>query len=381
MKIGIDIRTLMDKSYSGVPEYTLNLVREILAQDKKSRYKLFYNCFGRAKTPDFRSENVEIVKSDYPNKLFNYLLQKNLGFPKIDRLLGVDLFFLPHINFIALSGRARSVLTIHDLSFLRYPEFFSARKNFWHRMINVRKLAWRADRIVAVSDHTKTDIVELLGAPADKVETIYSGVSGQFKPLEGQEGKLPEIKNKYHLPDKYIFFLGTLEPRKNVAGLIKAYSELLDVDPGLADFGLVIAGGRGWHSDEIFAAWRASKYKDKIKFLGYVEAADKAYLYNLASVFVYPSFYEGFGFPPLEAMASGVPVVTSFSSSLPEVTGEAAILIDPYNINDIAWAIREILKNKSLADKLIAMGLARAKEFTWQKAAASYISLFNKLVG
>ncbi|MEI6597224.1 MAG: glycosyltransferase family 1 protein, partial [bacterium] len=329
MKIGIDIRTLMDARYSGVSEYTFNLISEILKLDNKNDYRFFYNSFGDClNIPKFSGENVKLVKYNYPNKVLNYLFFKFFNYPKIDQALEADLFFMPHINFIGLSSGAKSLLTIHDLSFLKYPEFFSRRKNFWHKMIDVKKLINRFDVIIAVSENTKRDIMELCEVDENKIKVIYAGVGEEYRQITNNDSeiRLIEVRNKYNLPDKFILYLGTVEPRKNVDGIIRAYSKLRVDNRELRDYKLVIAGGRGWKSDDIYKEWERSEFKDDIKFLGYINSKDKVYLYNLASVFVYPSFYEGFGFPPLEAMACGAPVVTSYAASLPEVTGDAALM-------------------------------------------------------
>lgn len=366
MKIGIDVRTLMNARPSGVSEYTLNLVREMLRLDTENEYRLFYNCFGDCRhLPEFRQANVKIIKYDYPNKVFNYLLAKIFNWPKIDRELGIDVWFMPHLNFIGLSGRTRSIITVHDLSFLKYPEFFSARKNFWHKMVNVKKLLHKFDVIAAVSENTRRDIVELCDVSPDKIKVIYSGVGNEYTNLSKSQ-----IQNKYNLPDKFILYLGTIEPRKNVDGIIRAFG-------ALRDYKLVIAGEKGWKSKNIYQEWKNSEFKDDIMFLGYVDREDKPYLYNLASVFVYPSFYEGFGLPPLEAMACGCPVVAGYSSSLPEVAGDAALMVDPYNINDIARALEAILTDEELKNSLIERGLKQAKKFSWDKAAREYLTILN----
>ncbi len=381
MKIGIDIRTLMDAQYSGIPEYTLNLVKEILKLDKKNSYKLFYNSYKDVSKniPKFKGNNVEIVGVRYPNKIFNYAMQKITHEPKIDKLLGVDAFLMPHINFIALSFGCKSILTIHDLSFLRYPEFFSFRKNFWHKMINVKKLISDFDQIIAVSENTKQDIIELCQASSEKVKVIYSGIDRQYRKINNDNNNFARVKEKYNLPKKFILYLGTLEPRKNVEGVIQAYDKLRMKNKGLAEVKLIIAGGKGWKSKNIFKVWQESKYKNDIQFLGYIDSVDKVYLYNLAALFIFPSFYEGFGFPPLEAMACGAPVVISFASSLPEVAGEAAIMADPYNITDIANAMEQVLTNHGLQNDLIKKGLAQARRFSWEKTAKEYLEVFRGL--
>jgi len=379
MNIGIDIRTLMDAQYSGVSEYTYNLVKEILKLDQHNQYKLFYNSYKdiSARIPDFRQENVEIVHSNYPNKIYNYLMHKIMHYPKVDQQFGFNLFFMPHINFISLTSGCNSILTIHDLSFLRYKEYFSLRKNIWHQFINIKKLVKKFNLIIAVSESTKNDLVELCNINPEKIRVIYSGISEQFRKIVINDIKLLEVKKKYNLPEKFIFYLSTLEPRKNVESIIQAYNELRNKNKNLADMKLVLAGAKGWKANNIFKIWEQSKYQEDIIFLGYVKGDDKVYFYNLASLFVYPSFYEGFGFPPLEAMACGTPVVTSSVSSLPEVVGDSAIMVDPYNINDIATAMEQVLTNQDLANLLIKKSLEQARQFSWQKSAREYLEVFK----
>lgn len=380
MKIGIDIRPLMEKEYSGVSEYTLNLVKAILAQDRENEYKLFYNS-GRdisGRMPEFKNENAEIASTHYPNKIFNYLLQKTLRYPEIDKMLGVDIFWLPNPNFISLSRKAKKILTIHDLSWLRCPNFFSLRRNLWHYIINIKKLIRESDKIIAVSENTKNDIMDLTGVSGSKVEVIYSGIDEELRVIGKNDQSLKEVKKKYNLADKFILFLGTQEPRKNIVGLIKAYNEFRKNSAGGKEVELVIAGGKGWKERGVLGEWKKSKYQEDIKFLNYIPRQDKVYLYNLASVFVYPSFYEGFGFPPLEAMACGLPTITAFSSSLPEVAGEVSLLVDPYKTGEIAQAIERVLSDDNLKNDLIERGREKASEFSWQKAVGKYIDIFKK---
>ena len=378
MKIGIDIRTLMDAHYSGVSEFTFNLLTNLFAIDKENQYKIYYNS-GKdisAHLPKFNQPNVKLIYTSYPNKIFNYLFLKIFKYPKIDQLLDVDLFFMPHIGFIALSGKTRNIITIHDLSFLRYPKVFSLRKNFWHKMVNAKKLVNEFDEVVAVSHHTKKDLVEICKVKPEKIKVIHLGIGEDLKVKEKDDERLNQIKTKYSLPDKFILFLGTVEPRKNIEGVMRAF-ELYRKENSGTEIKLVIAGARGWKSESIYKLWERSEYKNDIYFIGYVDRKDKVYLYNLASIFVYPSFYEGFGFPPLEAMACGLPTITSYNSSLAEVVADAAILVDPFNIQEISTAMSQLLSNQLLYNKYKDRGLIRAKDFTWQKTAEGYLGLFN----
>jgi glycosyltransferase involved in cell wall biosynthesis len=380
---GIDIRTLMDEQYSGVPEHTWNLIKTILQieeqEGRKNEYKLFYNSARDVQTriPDFQSKKAQIKSLNYPNKIFNYFLQKTFKHPKIDKFLGVEVFLMPHINFAALSPACRSVLTVHDISFLRYPEFFSARKNFWHYMINVKKMINGFDKIVSVSENTKQDIIDICGVKKEKVEVIYPGLDKHFY-QQLNESSSEHIKKKYQLKDKFILYIGTLEPRKNIEGLIEAF-DIFCRRRKRNDCDLVIAGGRGWKSEKIIKKWRNSEYKDRIKFLGYISRQDKPYLYNAASIFAYPSFYEGFGFPPLEAMACGTPVLTSFASSLSEVAGNSAFLVDPYNSDKIAGYLEQLMNDEKLRKELKQRGLETVKKYNWESTAKKYIELMEDM--
>ena len=380
MKIGVDIRVLMDKQYSGVSEYTSILLRSILALDKSDEFCLFYNSARdmRARIGRFDHDNLKICKTSYPNKIFNYCLQRYFAWPKLDRLVGgSDIFWSPHINFSNFSKNAKNVLTIHDISFLRYPEFFSRRKNFWHRSLQIKKLVTQATAIVAVSENTRQDLIELLQVDPTKVHTIYSGVNPPA-PLPGPEEERNFLK-KHALNSRFILYLGTIEPRKNVAGLIHAYNTFRDENINLVDIQLVLAGAKGWRSREIYRAWEESPYRRDIKFLGYVSNRQKELLYQKAEVFVYPSYYEGFGLPVLEAMDRGLAVITSNVSSVPEVVGKAALTINPYDINDIAKALELMINNQDLKADFIKQGKKQAELFSWQETARQYLRLFNSL--
>jgi glycosyltransferase involved in cell wall biosynthesis len=228
--------------------------------------------------------------------------------------------------------------------------------------------AERADKIIAVSQSTKDDLITLYGIDSKKIKVIYSGVNEQFRQIKKLKSTTPQLirlKKRYNLPAKFILYFGTIEPRKNLIALIKAF-ELLRKKYSI---GLVLAGAKGWLYQDIFKAARESKYSRDIIFTGFIEERDKPYLYNLAEVFVYPSFFEGFGFPPLEAMACGVPTIVSVSSSLPEVIGQSALTVNPYHIDEITWAMEAILTNGDLRDWFVQKGLKQAKKFSWQKCA------------
>lgn len=380
MKIGVDIRVLMDKNYSGVADYTSILLRELLKKDGSDNFYLFYNSFRNVadRIGNFDYDNVEIKRLPYPNKIFNYFLQSSLAYPKLDKAVGkTDIFWSPHINFTRISKDTKHLLTIHDLSFLRYPEFFNRRKNLWHKALRVKKLANEASMIVAVSENTRQDVIELLGVAKEKVKTIYSGVNPVVSLPNTEEAQ--RFIRRNNLNSRFILYLGTIEPRKNLAGLIYAYNRFRDENIKLVDVQLVLAGAKGWRHRDIFRAWENSPYRNDIKFLGYVSAAEKELLYQRAEVFIYPSYYEGFGLPVLEAMDRGLAVITSNISSVPEVAANAALILNPYDINEIAKAMELMINNPDLRHDFIRAGKERSKLFSWEKTAEEYLTLFRSM--
>lgn len=378
MKIAIDGRVLMTNNYSGVPEATYNLLSALLALDHSNEYLVFYNSARPVVLPDFTAPNLRYIRTTIPNKILNYLLFSTLGQPKISTLLRekVDLWFMPHLNFIALDPSLANILTVHDLSFLRYPEFFSARKNFWHRAINAPRLITACDQVIAMSEHTKRDLLELTSIDPLKVQVIYGAAAPEFRVLVDSDPSLELVRHKFNLPKRFIFSLATIEPRKNLLSLISAY-ELLKAQAGYSDLELIIAGARGWKSTAVYQAAANSRYSKQIRFLNYIDRSEQVALYNLASVFAFPSYYEGFGIPPLEALACACPVVASWGTSLSEVLADAALLINPYDPSDLVEALNAVLTDQDLALKLRTKGLKQAAKFDWSKSAEQYLEIFK----
>jgi len=377
MTIGIDIRVLARGTRTGVEEYTINLLEHLLPLEPKINFKLFYNAYRKVSLtyPWLDFENVQLKDFKIPNR-FLFVSARYFQQPKIDQLLkGIDLYFNPHFFVAPLSVGCRKVITFHDLSFERYPHFFSRRKRSWQRfLMNASTEAEQADKIIAVSQSTKEDLVNLYKIEPKKIKVIYSGIGRQFRPMNSGQRSANNIGKKYNLPDKFILYFGTIEPRKNIIGLIRAFELLRKKQP----IKLVIAGAKGWLYQDIFKAARQSKYRREIIFTGFVEETDKPYLYNLAELFVYPSFFEGFGFPPLEAMACGVPTIVSRTSSLPEAVGQGALMIDPYHTDELAWAMEIVLSNQDLRGRLIQEGIAQAKKFSWPKCARQTLKFLTE---
>jgi glycosyltransferase involved in cell wall biosynthesis len=384
-RICIDVRCLSEGRRTGVEEYALGLFLNLFELDNKNEYVLFLSAW---KKLDFdfslfsQYPNVKLKKIRIPNKLLNFSFWY-FGWPKIDKLVGgADVVFFPNIIFGAVSVEVKSITTIHDLSFERYPGYFSWKRRLWHVFVNPRKICQTANKIITVSHSSAADISSIYGIAKEKISVIPSAIGSNFCVLSRNDRKLIEVKERYNLPFKFILFLGTIEPRKNILGLIEAYNALQEIaikedDTELSKYKLVIAGSSGWLSAELFDEIEKSKFKDNIILPGFIASDDMAYVYNLASLFVYPSFFEGFGFPPLEAMGCGVPVITSNNSSLSEVCANCAILIDPHQPGEICEAMRQVLSDKVLREKLIQVGLERARDFTWEKTANNVLEVLN----
>lgn len=373
MNIGVDLRCLLTPYRTGVGEYTVELLQAILQVDQTNQYYFFYNSFSEElpAAKEFNFPNVHILRTKIPNKLFS-LLERIFHYPKLDTLLKkrfklakLDYFFSPHLNFTSLSGDTKHIITIHDLTFELFPNFLTFKQRLWHRFLTPKNQCHNANLILTPSENTKRDIANLYHVEGQKISVLYPGLSNIYK------RETPVVTNKYNLPSKFILFLGTIEPRKNLDSLVEAFEIFSKKFP---DYKLVIAGGSGWKNN-------LSLYQKnpKIIYIGYVEETDKPNLYRSASVFVYPSFYEGFGFPVLEAMSVGLPVVTSNRSSLPEIASDAALFVNPNRPEEIAFALEQILTSPKYASELSEKGKQKAKNFNWDNAAKNFLNVLNSI--
>ncbi|MFB6181571.1 MAG: glycosyltransferase family 4 protein [Candidatus Magasanikbacteria bacterium] len=372
MKIGIDIRSLMSEQRTGVGGYTYHLLDNLFELDSNHSFYLFYNSHKDVSVPRWDHEHVHTVAFNYPNKLLN-LSGLLLGRPKLDRMVcrkadieSLDFFFAPNLNFTPLSDEVKFILTIHDLSFKYFSEFLTAKRKLGYLARKPEQQVRRADVTLTPSDNTKQDIERTFDVDSDKVKRVYPAVDDFETKL-----KAKEVKTKYSLPDDFILFLGSLEPRKNVNGLLEAYRQA-DIKE---DYKLVIAGAEGWKSKK---TKDRIKHLDNVDYIGYIEEAEKPVLFELADLFVYPSFYEGFGFPVLEAMASSTPVITSERSSLPEISEGAAYLIDPRIKSELSKAMELILNDQQLYDSYVQSGLEQVKKFDWKQTAAKFLEVCSR---
>ena len=382
MRIAIDLRCLASGRHSGVEEYAVGLLSALFAMDRENTFILFLNEWKNESIDLSWTEgftNVSVRRFRIPNKLLNLSLWY-LRYPKLDRLVGgADIFFMPNINFCAVSGRTRLFVTAHDLSFQTYPETFSRKQRMWHYFVDPRGLFRRAHGIFSVSASTRDDLVTLYGIGRGKITVIHSGIGKRFREYDRNDPKMLSVQARYGLPFRFILYLGAFEPRKNIVAIVQAFEALRHArHPKLEKITLVLAGVSGWKEKGIRRVIEHSPFRGNIILTGFIDDADKPAFYNLASVFVYPSLYEGFGFPALESLACGTPVVASHSSSLPEVVGDAGILIDPHRPDEIFRAVEAVLLDRKLAESLCAKGLERAKRFSWDAAAVQVKNCWNR---
>jgi glycosyltransferase involved in cell wall biosynthesis len=378
MRITIDYTPAVHQR-AGIGRYTRGLIRALGRLDTNNQYKLL--VLGRAGAhyvPTGLAANFRLRFAPISDRWATILWYRmNLPLP-VDLFAGrADLFHGP--SFTLPPSFTPSLLTVHDLSFLRYPQGAHPRLLAWLVKAVPRSLE-RARHVLADSESTRADLIELMQVPADRITIVGAGIEERFQPITDLE-TLAQVRTRYQLPDRFILGVSTLEPRKNLTGLIAAYNRLMsDGDRSIAaDLHLVIAGGKGWLYEDIFAAAKASSIHDRIHFAGFVPDEDLPALYSLASIFAFPSHYEGFGIPILEAMACGTPVVCADNSSLPEIAGDAALLIEATDTDALADAMRQLLIETSLREKLIRRGYEQARKFTWEKAAQRLLRVYRQV--
>jgi len=383
MRIGIDISTVLNHGQDiGAGRYIINLVRNLLKIDKKNIYILT----GRYVTDKYL-EIINGIKSTCTDNKIEFKLYKTtqkklnlwnrLRFPPIE-LMGfkADLLHCPDY-LIPPTLNKIIILTIHDLAFIRFPQF-----NFdWFikkYTKEVERNARLAKIIVADSKSTKDDIIKFFKIDPAKVKVVYLASDSRFKKLANQE-KDKEVLKKYGIDKKYILSVGTIEPRKNYSTLIKAFNYIKHNNNNF-NCKLVIVGRTGWKSEATYRERELSLYKDDILFIGRVSDKELIQIYNQAEIFVYPSLFEGFGLPPVEAMGCGLPVIASDSSSLKEVVGNAGILIPPDDFKEISKQISYTLKNEKITEELKEKSLKQAKKFSWEKTARKTLKIYKEIM-
>lgn len=383
MRIGIDISRYFDRS-GGVGIYAANLLKYLLKIDKNNEYNaysFFYNCFPsnwkyEKIIDEFRKYGkVNFSQINLPTSILKRKWN-NASIEKKEKLLGgVDIIHSTAYVIPELFN-ARLVVTIHDLSFLIFPEYHT-KENYELVLSNLIYLNSRPDMVICDSRQTKKDVIKYFHVPEEKLIVIYLGVDDSFREEIDSDFR-KKILEKYGLTGKYLLCVASIEPRKNFLRIINAFSEFIKQEE-YKKYSLVCVGGRGWKNIEIYSLVKQKNLEGKIKFLRSIEKCELAPIYNQAEIFLYPSLYEGFGLPILEAMACAVPVITSNVSSLPEVASDAAILVNPYSEKDIYTAVCSLLENGSLREELISKGLDRVREFSWEKTARETLKVYHEV--
>jgi len=378
MRIAVDARTLLMER-TGIGHYTENLIHGLGAVDKTNRYVLFYiNAFRRScrqPVPHFPYPNFDTRAAIFPNRLLDWFFTGGLPILPVELLAGVvDVFHFPN-HALLPQWVGRRVVTFHDLTVLLFPEFHPPRRC---RVLGpaLHRAAAQADRILVDSEATRRDVLLHLGVPGWKVVTVPLAPSPHCRPRDA--GELVDVLARYGLAYRqYLLHLGTIEPRKNLPCLLRVFARLRR--EGL-ELPLVLAGSAGWDNGETERTARDLGVGSSIVRTNYVTDEDAASLLAGAALLVYPSLYEGFGLPILEAMACGTPVVASNTSSIPEVAGNAAILVPPTDEGEILAAVRSVLKDQDRQEDMRRRGLARAATFSWERTARETLAVYRAAV-
>jgi glycosyltransferase involved in cell wall biosynthesis len=365
MRVGIDAR-LSYHQPAGISRYTKHLIEELAQLDRETSYTVFQHRKQReplTKAPNFQRRTLF---TPVHTRVEQPMLAAELSFHSLDLLHSTD--FIPPLH-----SSVPSVITVHDLAFLRWPHFLTESHAAYYSQID--RAVRHARHIIVPSESTKSDVVGQLGASPKKISVIYEAAAPHYAPLS-QEKCLAAMQRKYGIPEKYIFFVSTIEPRKNIGGLLKAFHGLRK-HYGIEDTGLVLAGKPGWLYEEVYRKVEQLDLGRSTFFLGRVPDEDLHKLYVGARCHAHPAYYEGFGLSPLEAMACGTPTIVSNTSSMPEVVGDAGLIIDPSDWEEIAVAMHRLLTEDELHQELSQKGLQRASVFSWSRAASETLDVYR----
>jgi glycosyltransferase involved in cell wall biosynthesis len=367
MRVGIDAR-LVYYSQAGIGQYILHLVDGLSKVDTQNEYVLLQSR--KDDTTILERPNFRRVSLWTPShhRLERYSMNVELVRLGLDVLHSPD-FIPPH------RPSCRSVITVHDLGFLLYPHFLTKESARYYGHID-QAVRW-TDHIISVSESTKRDTVQHLGVPEDKITVVHEAANPIFRPIDRNQAR-EEVRNRHGVDGPYILFVSTIEPRKNVPTLIRAVWQLMESYK--EEVHLVLAGGKGWLFEDAFAVVEALKMDRRVHFVGRVSSEDLLSLYNAAELLAHPAFYEGFGLPPLEAMACGLPVVVSNVASLPEVVGDAGLLVDPHNVDELTVAMWRVLTEDKLRHEMREKGLRQAGRFSWERAARETLDIYRLAV-
>ncbi len=360
MRIGMDISALV-KEAAGIGQWILNVIENMMKLDRENDYFLF--TYDEVKLPFPLAPNWQITDYGGPDhKQLHYLTK----LPGILKKMNIDMFIGTRHYLPPFNKKITYVAIVHDLIPLYMPELFTDEHKLRFKVFtDICK--YQADKVVAVSEATKKDVIKYMKIPEPNIRVVYEGANPMLTSEKDPEG-IAAAMAKYHIDSDYILCLSTVEPRKNMLRTIQAYEQCVLSDPQLP-YKLVIVGGKGWNNGEIYDYVQAHRLQPYVIFTGYVTEEEKRNIYANATLFIYASLCEGFGIPILEAMQSGVPVITSNTSSMPEVAGDAGVLIDPYSTEQLKEAILSVLKDPQKRREMSRKGLEQAARFSWEKCA------------
>jgi glycosyltransferase involved in cell wall biosynthesis len=372
MRIGIDA-TALPQQPVGAGNYMINLVRALSGQESEFEFAVFLQRSGREQIglePGPRLEYIVVTDRSPAQRL----LWEQIAFPRLVVNSGAELLHSLHYTR-PYRLNCPSVVTFHDMTFFLFPGLHTRIKRYFFPLA-IRMSARRAQALIAVSENTRQDAIRLLGLPPDRITTTPLGVDVDFRPCQ-IEARRQAVQEKYHLPAEFILYVGLIEPRKNLPLLIRAYKSMLESGREIA---LVLGGRFGWDSGYLIEEISAFGLQDRVHFTGYISREDLPIVYNLASLFVYPTRYEGFGLPVLEALACGTPTITSAVASLPEIAGDAVAWVPPGDEQALAQTMSALLADQAWRQQLAVKGPVQAAQFTWNRTAQLTLQVYRRVL-
>jgi len=372
MKIGIDA-TPLPQNPVGAGVYIIQLIRALSQIELGHELIVFAHHFGHELIDIPESKNIKwiIVKEKNPALR---LIWEQITLPYLARKTKLDLLHSLHYTR-PIFLPCKSIVTFHDMTFFLYPKLHTVSKRFFFPLM-IKLSGQISNGIIAGSENTKKDTLKFNNISENKIHVVPYGINSIFTPISNKQ-LLHNCKVKYNLPNEFILYVGLIEPRKNIPSLLKAYKKIIQETTSPP---LVITGRPGWGMEEVNYYIDTQNLRDKVHFTGYVDREDLPLIYNLATIFVYPSIYEGFGFPPLEAMACGTPTITTAISSMPEFVGDACLLVPPQDDEALYQAMKKLLYNKDLQKVLSIKGHQQASQFTWERTARETLEVYQKVM-
>jgi glycosyltransferase involved in cell wall biosynthesis len=372
MRIGFDA-TALPAEPVGAGRYIVRLARALAAQGAEHELIIFVQRPRRTLIDTPPLQNVQWVETQEMRPALRLLWEQTV-LPQLVRRLGLDLLHSPHYTR-PLFLPCASVVTFHDMTFFLYPQLHTRAKRIFFPWM-MRRSARLAEAIMADSESTYRDAMRILGIPAVKITTVPLGIGEEFHPITDAR-LLDDCRQRYNLPERFVLYVGLVEPRKNLPLLLQAYARLAQQDDPPP---LVVVGRMGWMYEEVFRQIESLQLQQRVQFTGYVPDQDLPLVYNLAQCLLYPSRYEGFGFPPLEAMACGTPVITTASSAMQDQVGEAGLLVPPQDEQALFQAMRRLLHDHALQEELSRRGREQARKFTWEQTAFKTLQVYRQAV-